>query len=269
MSAPKVVHVITRLVVGGAQENTILSCRGLRERGWDVTLVTGPEFGPEGSLLEGARLAGLDIVVLNSLRRNPSPILDWVALFKLRALFKDLRPGIVHTHSSKAGILGRMAARKAGVPVIIHTNHGLPFHGGQSWIANRFWRYLERRVAPATAKFVCVGETMKRQSIEAGLAPPERHEVVYSGMDVTFVERQPGPQPVIGWVGRLVAQKGCRDLPEALEPVLASWPTAEVHIVGDGPLRAELESALARKPWGAQVRFFGRVEPSEVPRLMS
>src|SRR5688572_28952166 len=105
MSGPKVIHVITRLIVGGAQENTILSCHGLIERGYDVTLVTGPEEGPEGSLLEYARGLGIPIVILKSLRRNPRPILDWVALFKLKRLFKREQPRIVHTHSSKAGIL--------------------------------------------------------------------------------------------------------------------------------------------------------------------
>src|SRR5262245_393967 len=188
----KVIHVITRLIVGGAQENTILSCRGLRERGFDVTLVTGPEAGPEGSLLDSARSAGIPVVVMKWMRRNPRPILDPVALVSLVRLFRRERPQIVHTHSSKAGILGRAAAWLAGVPVIIHTNHGLPFHDRQPWIVNRTWRFLEKVVAPATRTFVCVGETMRRQSIEAGLAPPERHAVVYSGMDLDFLEPAPG-----------------------------------------------------------------------------
>jgi glycosyltransferase involved in cell wall biosynthesis len=268
MSEPgrRVVHIITRLVVGGAQENTVLSCIGLRDRGYDVTLVTGPEAGPEGSLLDAAKGAGLRVEIFKWLRRNPKPLLDPVALIALWRFLRRERPDIVHTHSSKAGILGRAAAWMAGVPVVVHTNHGLPFHSSQPWIVNRFWKFLERRVAGATSLFVCVGETMKRQSVEAGLAPPERHVVVYSGMDLDFVDRPPaaGP-PVIGWVGRLVAQKGARDLPEILDAVLARVPDASLEIVGDGPLRAELEGALASRP----ARFIGRVAPSDVPRRLA
>ena len=278
----KVIHVITRLVVGGAQENTILSCKGLRDRGYDVTLVTGPEAGPEGSLLDSARASGIPVIVLESMRRNPRPILDLVTLHKLKNLFKLEGPAIVHTHSSKAGILGRMAAKKAGVPVIVHTNHGLPFHDRQNWFVNRFWRFLEKRVAPATSRFVCVGETMKRRSIEAGLAPPERHEVVYSGMEIPPVAHYAASradlrprfgirdeEPVVGWVGRFVAQKGARDLPGVMDVVLSRNPKARFQIVGDGPLRPEIESAAMKQTGSDRVRFTGRVAPEMVSSYMS
>ena len=279
---PKVIHVITRLVVGGAQENTILTCRGLHQRGFDVTLVTGPETGPEGSLLDDARADGYRVLVFKSLRRNPRPILDLVALISLWRFFRRERPDIVHTHSSKAGILGRMAARLAGVPVIIHTNHGLPFHPRQNRLVRGFWKFLERRVAPATRKFICVGETMKRASIEAGLAPPERHEVVYSGMEIPPVSHYASSradlrprfgildsEPVIAWVGRLVAQKGPRDFLEVLDIVMSRDGKVKARIVGDGPLRAGLESAVAAKPWGDRVVFTGRVAPEIVSSYLS
>ena len=278
----RVFHIITRLVVGGAQENTILTCRGLHQRGFDVTLVTGPEAGSEGSLLDDARADGYRVLVFKSLRRNPRPILDVIALISLWRFFRRERPDIVHTHSSKAGILGRMAARLAGVPVIIHTNHGLPFHPRQNLLVRGFWKFLERRVAPATRKFVCVGETMKRASVEAGLAPPERHEVVYSGMDLPPVEHYAASradlrprfgildsEPVIAWVGRLVAQKGPRDFLEILDIVMTRDPRVKARIVGDGPLRAGLESAVAAKPWGDRVVFTGRVAPEMVSSYLS
>jgi glycosyltransferase involved in cell wall biosynthesis len=251
MSTPKVIHVITRLIVGGAQENTILSCKGLRDLGYDVTLVTGPETGSEGSLIERARAMGIPVVVLDSLRRNPRPILDLVARHQLKKLFRREKPDIVHTHSSKAGILGRMAAKKAGVPVIIHTNHGLPFHDRQSWIVNRFWRFLERRVAPATTKFVCVGETMKRQSIEAGLAPPERHEVVYSGIETSASARaRPtgAAGPVIGGWGDSWLKRGRASSGSWNRAVASAGSRAQ--IVGDGPWRprSNRPSRLSRGP---------------------
>ena len=124
----KVCHVITRLIVGGAQENTVATGIGLRQRGYDVDLVIGPQTGPEGSLLEQARAAGLPVIVVDELRRQPDPILDWRACAALVRLFRRGGYQIVHTHSGKAGFLGRLAARLANVPVVVHTIHGPSFH---------------------------------------------------------------------------------------------------------------------------------------------
>jgi glycosyltransferase involved in cell wall biosynthesis len=278
----RVVHVITRLVVGGAQENTILSCAGLRGRGFDVTLVTGPDSGPEGSLLEEAESGGYRVLILHELRRAPRPLLDLLSLFTLWRFFRHERPDIVHTHSSKAGILGRAAAWMAGVPVILHTNHGLPFHDRQSWFVNRFWRLLERLVAPATTKFICVSEAMKRASIEARLAPPDRHEVVYSGMEMPapgeYARRRPdfrwtlalkGQEPLIGWIGRLAPQKSPADFLEVLDTVIPRVKEAHAVWVGDGPLRTAVESEVRTRPWAGRVQFKGRVPPPNVPGYLA
>ena len=279
---PRVVHVITRLVAGGAQENTILSCAGLLKRGYDVSLITGPEAGPEGSLLERAKAAGIPVIIQKSLRRNPRVLLDLFTVISLARRFRRERPAIVHTHSSKAGIIGRLAAWLAGVPIILHTNHGLPFHRRQWWIVNRAWRLLEKLVAPMTCKFICVGETMKRDSIEAGLGPPERHEVVYSGMDIPTFEHYAASradlrprfgfgndEPVVGWVGRFVKQKGARDLPEILERILKANHKAKVHLVGDGPLRPAIEDNLEEREFSERVLYAGRVAPEMVSSYMS
>ena len=123
----KIVHIITRLIVGGAQENTLLSCEGQHARGHDVTLITGPEMGPEGSLMERARSTGYRVIELDDMRRAVMPIRDFRSFRTLIKTLRELKPDIVHTHSSKAGIIGRWAAYQAGVPVIIHTIHGLAF----------------------------------------------------------------------------------------------------------------------------------------------
>src|SRR5687767_1605737 len=108
----RIVHVITRLIVGGAQENTLLSCEGQHARGHDVTLITGPSLGPEGSLMERARSAGYRVEVVDEMRRAILPLKDLRTYRRLVARFRELRPDVVHTHSSKAGILGRWAAAK-------------------------------------------------------------------------------------------------------------------------------------------------------------
>jgi glycosyltransferase involved in cell wall biosynthesis len=274
----RVVHVITRLIVGGAQENTILSCRGFIERGYDVTLVTGPETGSEGSLQDQARTGCGRVIVVDSLRRDPHPLRDFLALVALVSLFRRLRPDIVHTHSSKAGILGRAAAWIAGVPVIIHTNHGMPFHDRQPAPVNWLWRLLEKLAARVTRRLICVGETVRRASIRARLAPAEKHEVVYSGMELPSA-REYAPlrakfrgiygleegAPVIGWLGRMAPQKGPRDFLEVLESAFAARPDARAIMVGDGPMFPGIVSAVRAKPWASRFSFGGGVSPVLVP----
>src|SRR5690606_17951543 len=120
----KIVHVITRLIIGGAQENTLLSFEGQHHDGHDVTLITGPGIGPEGSLMARARSGGYRVIELEQMRRSILPAKDLSTYRALVRLFRTFQPDVVHTHSSKAGILGRWAAHRARVPVIIHTQLG-------------------------------------------------------------------------------------------------------------------------------------------------
>src|SRR5687768_1644140 len=145
-------HVITRLIIGGAQENTLLTCEGLHARGHRVSLITGSECGPEGSLLDEARSAGYDVHILPSLKRSVHPLQDMRARKDLTALIRRITPDVVHTHSSKAGILARLAARDANVPIIVHTIHGSSFNRTQSWLIQRLYRGLEKYCATFTDK---------------------------------------------------------------------------------------------------------------------
>src|SRR5918999_4033056 len=148
----KIVHVITRLIVGGAQENTLLSCEGQHDLGHDVTLVTGPPLGPEGSLMERARAYGYRVEVVDEMRRSILPLKDFRTYRRLVRRLRDLRPDVVHTHSSKAGIIGRWAADRAKTPVIVHTIHGLAFTASTSRVVNNVYKLLERQTAPLTHK---------------------------------------------------------------------------------------------------------------------
>src|SRR5438046_7514661 len=142
----RIVHVITRLIIGGAQENTLLSCEGQHARGHEVTLLIGPPIGPEGSLMERAMRGGYRVEVIDLMRRAIRPIKDFRTYRHLVRRLRELRPDVVHTHSSKAGIIGRRAAHKAKVPVIIHTIHGLAFTASTSRLANYMYKRLERNV---------------------------------------------------------------------------------------------------------------------------
>src|SRR5579884_3072410 len=140
----KVLHVITRMIVGGAQENTLLSVEGLGAMDrYDVTLVSGIDKGPEGELLSRARQT-TRLIVIPELGRSISPLADLVAFWKLYQLIRRERFDIVHTHSSKAGVLGRLAAWLAGTPIIVHTLHSLVFHEYQPWIVNQGLRLIKR-----------------------------------------------------------------------------------------------------------------------------
>ncbi len=143
----RIVHFITRLIIGGAQENTLLTVEDQHRDYQDrVTLITGPGLGPEGSLEERARCGGLDVRILPELRRNISPWKDWAGYRDLLRLLKEIKPEIVHTHSSKAGILGRAAAAKLKIPAV-HTIHGAAFHPYQNAIVNRVYVAAERWAA--------------------------------------------------------------------------------------------------------------------------
>src|SRR5262249_50715121 len=143
----KAVHIITRMILGGAQENTLLTVEDQHHLWHDeVTLITGPAIGPEGSLIERARARQLDVRVVPALRRQIHPLRDWSSFRRLRALLRDIQPQIVHTHSSKAGILGRAAAHCLRIPVV-HTIHGSPFHSFQNRAMYELYRRAERWAA--------------------------------------------------------------------------------------------------------------------------
>jgi glycosyltransferase involved in cell wall biosynthesis len=276
-----VVHFITRLIIGGAQENTLLTVEDqYRDYGDKVTLITGPGLGPEGSLEERARRGGFDFRVLPELHRSIRPWQDWKAYRALIAMLREIKPDIVHTHSSKAGILGRAAAAKLGIPAI-HTIHGASFHYGQSPIAYEVYRLAEKWAARRTAKFICVCDAMTDQYVEAGIAARDKFVTIYSGMEVEpflspprpreVVRQELGLQPsdiVIGKIGRLFPLKGQEYVVAAAPAVVAENPNAKFLLVGDGILRAELQRYIDDLDLTQHFIFTGLVPPDRVPELI-
>ena len=274
----KIMHVITRFILGGAQENTLYTVVGLHRSGrHDVTLVTGPAIGPEGELLQRAKDSGVRVVVVEHLRRAINPYHDVLAYRALRRLMVSERPDVVHTHSSKAGILGRLAARRAGVPVVVHTIHGLPFHPFQNPLVRRFYVALERRAARRSDRLITVADAMTRQALAAGVGRPEQFRTIYSGLEVeTFlrdcdraeVRRRFGlaaDDLVVGKVARLSDLKGHEYLFEAFDEVAAAEPRAKLLLIGDGWRRAEYERRVADSGLAGRVVFAGLIPPTEVP----
>lgn len=276
----KIVHVITRLIVGGAQENTLLSCEGQHDLGHDVTLITGPSIGPEGSLMQRAESHGYKVETIDAMRRAILPVKDFRTYRWLVQRLRELKPDIVHTHSSKAGIIGRWAAHRANVPAVIHTIHGLAFTASTSRWVNSIYRLLEKQAAPITTKIVCVADAMRDQSLAAGIGRPEQYVTVHSGMDVRPFIDPPVPRNevrqalglkedhiAVGTIARLFYMKGHEDILQIAPALCATFPQLRWLWIGDGLLRGEFERQIAAM--GLQDRFIltGLVPPARIPEL--
>ncbi len=182
----RVLHIITRMILGGAQENTLLSVVGLHAMPeYDVTLVSGIDNGREGELLTQARETS-QLIVLEEMGRSINPLSDLVSFWKLYKLIKAGRYSIVHTHSSKAGVLGRWAAWFAGTPIIVHTLHSLVFHDYQPWLINRAWWLAKKICAPITDYFISVSSVISEKAIAAGIDRPGQFRTIYSGMELDW-----------------------------------------------------------------------------------
>ncbi len=276
-----VVHIITRLIIGGAQENTLLTVEGQHNDFGDrVTLITGPAIGPEGSLMPRARSGGFDVVEVDELRRSIHPGKDWRAYRRLTALLRELRPDIVHTHSSKAGILGRAAAEKAGIPCV-HTIHGASFHYGQNALLHQAYIAAEKWAARRTARFISVADAMTEAYVEAGIAARDRFTTIYSGFDVGPFIAAPRPpsdvrrelgigedEIVAGKIGRLFHLKGHEFLIAAAPSIVARNPKVRFLIVGDGILRDDYERRIAAAGLTDHFILTGLVPPERIAELI-
>ena len=277
----KILHVITRLIQGGAQQNTVLSCAAQVRAGHEVHLAYGPIYGPEGSLLEEAKASGAVLHELPHMRRAVNPWHDLRCYAGLKKLIREVEPDIVHSHSSKAGIIARAAGWKQRVPVVIHTVHGLPFHDRQSAWVHRLYVALERWAAKRCHHLIAITPAMVEAFEEKQIAVADRFTVIPSGVDLSRFSIQPGARarardrlsiavdaPVVALLARLDALKGHDDLLDILPNLLERHAELQLFFIGDGWRREHLEHRIAVAGFSERVHLLGFVPHEQVRDIL-
>ena len=278
----RVLHIITRMIVGGAQENTLLSVIGLDAMPeYEVTLVSGIDRGREGELLSEAR-AKTNLLIVPEMGRSINPFSDLVAFWKIYRLIKKGRYHIVHTHASKAGVLGRIAAWLAGTPLIVHTLHSLVFHDYQPWIVNRTWRIVKKICAPMTDFFISVSSIIVDKAIKAGIDKPEKFRTIYSGMELDWflnanfdgkaIRKEfgiPENVPVVGKIARLFPLKGHDELMDAAPEIVKRVPNVRFFLIGDGILYEHLQKRATEYGILENFVFAGLIPRERIPEMIS
>jgi len=277
----KTLHVITRMCLGGAQLNTLETCAELARRGYRVSLATGPEDAEERGLVEKARKEGVEVHVVPALCREISPLKDVRAGWELFGLIRRGGFSVVHTHTSKAGMLGRVAAAAAGVPVIVHTPHGHVFYGYYGRMRSRAFIQLERWASALTDAIIPLTSRGKEEYVRFSVGRREKLVPIHSGVRVEEVaalrnERArvraemgvDNEEILAGTVARLSPVKGVRYFLEAAGRVAEKRGEFRFVIVGEGELRRELEEKVKELGLGDKVRFLGFCG-SDAARIMS
>jgi glycosyltransferase involved in cell wall biosynthesis len=264
-----VLHAITRLTLGGSSENTVASCVALARAGYRCTLATS--FGEsEAASLDDARRRGCRIVDVSSLGRELAPLADLASLHQLVRLMGGERPAIVHTHTSKAGFVGRLAARIARVPGVIHQPHGHIFYGYYGAGRTALFVGLERLAAKWTDRIITLTERGTEEHLARGIGRRAQYVSVPSGVPTERLRASAPPRAearrhlgldqsafVIMGLGRLIRIKGFDLAVRALPRISGAIPTARLLLVGDGPERPALEALAASLRVADRLRMTG------------
>jgi glycosyltransferase involved in cell wall biosynthesis len=236
----------------------ILLTAGLEDRGYETRLVIGQESPREGNLFDLAARKGVACIAMPGLGREVRPWRDLRALIGLYRMMRRFRPQIVHTHTAKAGMLGRLAARAARVPVIVHTFHGHVLRGYFGPLTTAFYRAVERRLGASSDVLVAVSDAVKSDLVALGVAPAAKIRVIPLGLDLEplaaalprgSLRREagvPDGAPLVGIVGRLAPIKDVGTFLRAAAAVRATTPGVHFAVVGDGEERARLEAERTR-----------------------
>ena len=261
----RILHIHTLPIVSGSGINTFLSMEGSRRQGAEVSLACAPG----GRLEEVVRQSGMGFFPIRNFVSPVSPWRDLDALWQLLRLLRREHFDIVHTHNSKAGFLGRLAARTLGVPLLVHTVHGFAFHGQESRLRRRLFVWLERLAARWSHQLIAISQAMIDWAQKEGIADSSRFAKVYSGIEVDRfksaaqdpeLKRQLGirqGQVVIGMVSKLWQGKGHQVLIQAASRLESQGLPFQILIVGEGGLEADLKAMVKRRGLEERVCFAG------------
>lgn len=253
----RILRAIARLNMGGPALHVSYLARGLDQRGYETTLVAGELARGEDTMAYVAEEQGVQVRRVGQLRREVSPFNDPFAVARMVQLIRDVRPHILHTHTAKAGAVGRTAALLAGdarPPITVHTYHGHVLRGYFDPARTQFFRETERLLALKTTRLIAVGPEVKDDLVELGVAPPEKFVVIRLGIDLAHrvangAERAeyrrlfgiPEDRFVVGWIGRMTQIKRIPDVLLAFRRLLDRGVDATLCLVGDGPDRDDAE----------------------------
>ena len=272
--AVRVLRIIARLNVGGPALHVSYLTQGLEARGYRTTLAAG-QVGPgEESMTFVARERGVEVLEIPQLGRELNPVLDPIAVRRIAGLIRELRPQILHTHTAKAGALGRLAALAAGKarpPILVHTYHGHVLSGYFDPVRQAVYRTIERRLARVTTRLVAVSPEVRDDLLRLGVGRPEQFTVIRLGIDLderlartdevrTELRARLGlPESafVVGWIGRMTAIKRLPDVLAAFAELRSRGVEARLCLVGDGPDRAGAEGLAAELGVAAETLFLG------------
>ena len=274
----KILHIITRLDMGGSAQNTLLTCKKLSVK-YEMVLVHGlshesrmtdieKQIVEEG--IKAAKKQGIKVIPLSAMVRSINPVKDFWALLSLVRLIIEERPYIIHTHSSKAGLLGRLAAKIAGVPQIVHTPHGHVFYGHFGPIASKVFLWIEKIFSRFTDRMVALTDGEKNDYEKLSVCPSEKLLKIHSGVDVAQYMNSNGNMvekkrslgldqngTVVGFVGWLLPIKGPEYLLKAMEYVWPEHPEAALVFVGKGDLDLDLRTQALQVNANGRVKFLG------------
>jgi len=267
----KVLHIITRLDKGGSAENTFLTVKGLDKKRYDVTLMSGPVQDPSQERRSQVEECGIKYIHTPVLVRNINVVADAIALFKICRFLAKKKFDVVHTHTSKAGLLGRFAAKLAGTPTVVHTPHGHVFFGYFGPLKTKIFILLEKLANRMTDRIVALTHREKADYIFYRTCPEEKIAVIHSGIELDKFQEYPLTEKtklkkevglpvnsfVVGTAGRLVPVKGPEFLIKAAQAIIPKHPDTYFLFAGDGPLKEDLQKKAKEAGKEKNIVFLG------------
>jgi glycosyltransferase involved in cell wall biosynthesis len=282
MNEQKILIIITLFSIGGATETVVSLATGLKKRGYNVDIVTGRALKDEGDMFTEAEKLGLNVIIVEELVRDINLLNDFKALLKLLKIIKNGKYSIIHTHSSKAGVLGRFAAWIANAPVILHTIHGLPYHNYQARALTKSYILIEKICAMISSKIISVTYAIVRNCVSNGISTQEKFVVIRSGLELENYKvnlncrkemREKygfNKQDIVAAViSRIAPLKGHEYIIELAKKTKINDLRIKYFLIGDGESGLAIRSMIKENSLENSVKCCGMVSPDEIPNMIS